>query len=262
MIESWITRWGLIPLVLCGLLIPGTAQAETVTVLRVIDGDTCQLEDGRRVRYLGIDAPEEGDPHAEEATRANNALVGGRAVRLEFGRSPQDSQDSNGRLLAYVFVNDTFVNETLLRQGHAHLRHPVAAKYRQRFLQAQDEARAAGLGIWARAEAGKFLAIVEVHADAEGDDRRNLNDEFIVIENQGHTPIDLTGWTVSDAANHRYIFPNFTLAAKARVTLRTGLGKATKDELFWGSRRPIWNNEGDTIFIRDADGCLMLVHVY
>jgi len=87
MIESWITRRGLILLVLCGPLILGTAQAETITVLQVIDGDTCHLEDGRRVRYLGIDAPEEGDPHAQEATLTNNTLVGGRAVRLEFSRS-------------------------------------------------------------------------------------------------------------------------------------------------------------------------------
>ena len=259
MVEIWAIRLRLIPLILCGLLIPGTAEAETVTVLQVIDGDTCHLEDGRRVRYLGVDTPEEGDPYAKEATLANNTLVGGRAVRLEFSRSRQDRY---GRLLAYVFVDDTFVNETLIRQGHAHLRHPVAAKYHQRFLQAQDEARAAGVGIWARATAGRALTITTVHADAEGDDRRNLNDEFIVIENQGQTPIDLTGWTISDAANHRYLFSNFTLAAKAQVTLRTGLGKPAEGELFWGSRRPIWNNQADTILIRDADGHLMLSHVY
>ena len=259
MTETWATRLRLIPLVLGGLLILGTAEAETVTVLQVIDGDTCHLEDGRRVRYLGVDAPEEGDPHAEEATLANNSLVGGRAVRLEFSRA---RQDSNGRLLAYVFVDDTLVNEALVRQGHAHLRHPVVARYRQRFRQAQDEARAAGVGIWAQATAGRSITITAVHADAEGDDRRNLNDEFIVIENQSQTPLNLNGWTISDAANHRYLFSNFTLAAQAQVTLRTGLGKPTEGELFWGSRRPIWNNQADTIFIRDAEGHLMLSHVY
>ena len=38
----------------------GNAEAETATVLQVIDGDTCLLEDKRRVRYLGINAPEKG----------------------------------------------------------------------------------------------------------------------------------------------------------------------------------------------------------
>jgi len=50
--------------------------------------------------------------------------------------------------------------------------------------------------------------------------------------------------------------------AKAKVTLRTGLGKYTQSEVFWGSRRPIWNNDGDTIFIRDANGNLVLSYVY
>ena len=249
----------LLVIVLGGCSFQRVVETETVTVLRVVDGDTCRLEDRRRVRYLGINAPEEGDPHAEEATLANDRLVEGKTVRLEFGRSRQDRY---GRLLAYVFVDDTFVNETLLRQGHVHLRHPVVAKYRDRLQRAQDEARAAGVGIWAPAVAGHSIAIAFVHANAKGDDRRNLNDEFIVVENQSQHSIDLNGWTVSDAANHRYLFSNFTLAPEAKVTLRTGLGVPTERELFWGSRRPIWNNKGDTVFIRDSQGYLVLSYVY
>ncbi len=113
-------------IVLGGCSFQGAIETETVTILRVIDGDTCRLEDGRRVRYLGINAPEEGDPHANEATLANNRLVGGKTVRLEFHRSRQDKY---GRLLAYVFVDDTFVNETLLRQGLGPV-HTIAAHRR------------------------------------------------------------------------------------------------------------------------------------
>lgn len=249
----------ILTIVLGGCSFQGAIETETVTVRRVIDGDTCRLEDGRRVRYLGINAPEAGDPHAEEATRANNRLVGGKTVRLEFGPS---RQDKHGRLLAYVFVEDIFVNEILIRQGHAHLRHPVAEKYQDRLQQAQEEARSAGVGIWTPAAAGRSIALAFVHANAKGDDRQNLNDEFIIVENQSQDPVDLNGWTVSDAANHRYLFSNFTLAPKAKVTLRTGLGTPTEHELFWGSRRPIWNNQGDTIFIRDSQGYLVLSHAY
>jgi competence protein ComEC len=52
------------------------------------------------------------------------------------------------------------------------------------------------------------------------------------------------------------------LKAGGRVTLRTGLGKNAENELFWGSSRAIWNDNGDTVFIRDASGNLVLVHVY
>lgn len=249
----------ILTIVLGGCSFQAAIDTETVTVSRVVDGDTCHLEDDRSVRYLGINAPEEGEPHAKEATLANNRLVAGKTVRLEFG---DPRQDRYGRLLAYVFVDDILVNETLLRQGLVHLRHPVAAKYRDRLCQAEHQARTAAVGIWARNASGRDMALVSFHADAEGDDRRNLNGEFMVIENQSQHPMDLNGWTVSDAANHRYIFSNFTLAPQATVTLRTGLGVPTEGELFWGSRRPIWNNQGDVVFVRDSQGYLVLSHAY
>jgi hypothetical protein len=104
----------------------------------------------------------------------------------------------------------------------------LAAKYRDRFLRAQEAARQEALGIWARA-AGRNVAIAKVHPDAEGNNWQNLCDEYIVIENREDAPVDLTGWTVSDEANHRYLLPNFVLRAKATVTLRTCLGKKHAD---------------------------------
>ena len=257
--HNWTNQFRLVLVALWGLFFLGTANAETATVLQVIDGDTCLLEDGNRVRYLGINAPEEGDPHAREAKLANNSLVGGREIRMEFLRARHDSY---GRILAYVFVNDTLVNEALVRQGHAHIIFRVGAKYSERLRQAQQKARAEGLGIWEKS-VDRFIEIVNVHADAEGDDRRNLNDEYIVIENQSKNPIDLTGWTITDASSRDpYLFPNFTLPGETQLTLRTGFGKNSEKELFWGSRRPIWNNKGDTAFIRDAEGNLISVYVY
>lgn len=249
----------LISIVLCGLLIVAATPRETVTVIQVIDGDTCLLEDGRRVRYLGINAPERDDPQFEEATRANNELVGGKEIWLE---PCHPSQDKDGRFLAYVFVGETFVNEELVRRGYAHIQRPLAEVYWDILLEAQEEARVAARGIWAKVAGGRHIAIAMVHADAQGDDWQNLCDEYIVIENRNDAPVNLTGWTVSDEAAHRYLFPKFILRAKAKVTLRTCLGKNTDFEIFWGSRRPIWNNDGDTIFIRDADGNLILSYVY
>jgi len=52
------------------------------------------------------------------------------------------------------------------------------------------------------------------------------------------------------------------LRVKAAVTLRTSSGRNTESELFWGSRGPICNNDGDTIFIRDAEGELVLSYIY
>ncbi|GAH14121.1 unnamed protein product [marine sediment metagenome] len=69
------------------------------------------MENGERVRYYGINAPEKEEPQFSEATQANNKLVAGKKVRLE----PQNpSRDKEDRLLAYVFVDEIFINEELL----------------------------------------------------------------------------------------------------------------------------------------------------
>ena len=49
---------------------------------RVIDGDTVVLADGERVRYIGMDTPERGEPFFDEATEYNRRLVEGRRVQL------------------------------------------------------------------------------------------------------------------------------------------------------------------------------------
>ena len=85
----------------------------------VIDGDTIDvLIDGelQRVRYYGIDAPEEGDNCYEEATERNRELVG-TTVRLE---PDARNEDKYGRLLRYVFTNDgTSVDAALVSEGLA-----------------------------------------------------------------------------------------------------------------------------------------------
>ena len=51
-------------------------------VTRVIDGDTIEIRGGDRVRYIGIDTPEIGEPYYSEATAKNKELVNGKEVRL------------------------------------------------------------------------------------------------------------------------------------------------------------------------------------
>jgi endonuclease YncB( thermonuclease family) len=242
---------------LCAVLSLPIHGAEPESVQQVLDGDTCRLSDNREVRYLGIDAPETGDPHAEAATQANNRLVGGKNVRLEIGKP---EKDRDGRLLAYVFVDKTLVNEELVRQGFAWVRRPLDAKHRDMLLKAQEEARRAGRGIW-NGSSNNFLVVAAVHAKPAGG-KANLADEYVVTENRGKEAVDMTGWSILDETHHRYLVPNFGLTAGARMTLRTGMGRNTATDLFWGNRSGIWNDDGDSIFIRDAQGWLVLIHNY
>ena len=110
---------------------------------------------------------------------------------------------------------------------------------------------------------GATLEVATVNADAEGDDRENLTDEYVIFENTADDALDLSGWTVEDEAGRSYEFSSgFTLEAGATVTLRTGSGTDTNTELYWGSGSPIWNNDGDTVIVRTDSGDIVVEESY
>ena len=126
-------------------------------VRRVIDGDTVELADGHLVRYIGVDTPEvrrrsgdtwvmDPEPYALASTEANRRLVEGQRVRLEYD---VQTHDRYGRLLAYVYVRDTFVNAVLLEGGYAQLLTiPPNVKHADEFRALAKDARRAGRGLW------------------------------------------------------------------------------------------------------------------
>jgi micrococcal nuclease len=140
-----ILKPAVVALVAGALLLP---QELTAPVTRVIDGDTIEVEiDGRRerVRYIGMDTPEMNDARpvvrdlARAASAANARLVADRQVRLELD---VEKRDRYGRLLAYVWVGDTMVNEALVLSGHAApYTFPPNVRYVERFVAAAREAR-------------------------------------------------------------------------------------------------------------------------
>lgn len=129
-----------------------TEKRQSAKVIRVIDGDTIQIEGGRVVRYIGIDSPElaiSGKPDtcfSNEAKIKNKELVEGKVVELLKDVSETDQY---GRLLRYVYLNETMVNELLMREGYAVTDpFPPDIKYQEKFLTAEREAKADSLGIW------------------------------------------------------------------------------------------------------------------
>ncbi len=128
-------------------------EPDVVRVARVVDGDTGKLEDGRTVRYIGIDTPETVDPRrgvqcfGKEASAKNKELVLGKEVRLEKDVSETDKYK---RLLRYIFVSDMFVNEYLVREGYAKASsYPPDVRYQDRFREAEREAMENKRGLWA-----------------------------------------------------------------------------------------------------------------
>ncbi|HWC48140.1 MAG TPA: thermonuclease family protein [Solirubrobacterales bacterium] len=130
-------------------------RSATAYVLRAVDGDTIEvLLDGERedVRYIGIDTPETVKPDTPvqcfgpRAHRFNAHLVTHKQVRLLFG---VERRDVYGRLLAYVYLGDRFVNAELARHGLARtLTIPPNDRFARRFKRLQSAAARVGRGLW------------------------------------------------------------------------------------------------------------------
>lgn len=127
-------------------------EDNTFLVTRVIDGDTIEIEGGQRVRYIGIDTPETVDPRKPvqcfgvEASNRNKQLVDGKRVRLEKDVSETDKY---GRLLRYVYQDNSFVNLVLVQDGYAYsYTYPPDVKYQNQFTEAQRIAREQNKGLW------------------------------------------------------------------------------------------------------------------
>jgi len=135
----------------------GDSGDNTGRVIRVVDGDTIQVQIGKireRVRYIGVDTPETRKPgtpvqcYGKAASARNERLVAGERVRIE---TDAEARDRYGRLLGYVYrVRDgRFVNAELIRGGYAHpLTIAPNVRHADVFADLAVEARRSGRGLW------------------------------------------------------------------------------------------------------------------
>ena len=138
----------------CLLFLPATLMAgDWYRVKAVIDGDTLLLQDGRFVRYIGINTPEiahkdkPGEPFGDVSTRYNARLLRSGRVRLEVDRQKYDRYD---RLLAYVYnESGVMVNRAMIAEGMAYCLYKAPnIRYEKELLEAQRGAMNASKGIW------------------------------------------------------------------------------------------------------------------
>lgn len=128
--------------------------APTVHIVKtVFDGDTVLLDNGEKVRLLGINTPEIdsprkiGEPGGEQAKLWLKRRLTGRTVRLE---RDEELRDKYQRLLAHVFTDSgEHINLALVEAGLAFVDiHPPNLKYAQALALAESRAEQAECGIW------------------------------------------------------------------------------------------------------------------
>ncbi|MEK6843225.1 MAG: thermonuclease family protein [Candidatus Micrarchaeota archaeon] len=115
-------------------------------VNRVIDGDTIEIDSGKKVRLICINTPEVGEYGYEEAKEYLTRRILDKKVRLEKDVS---ETDKFGRLLRYVFLEDAFLNGELVKNGFAEIvRYPPDTSRCDELERLETDAVNKKLGIW------------------------------------------------------------------------------------------------------------------
>lgn len=237
------------------LSVSSAAESEAI-MLEVVDGDSLE-GDSRRFRLNGINAPDRGECLAD-AARARLGDLASEPLELDV-----ISTDQFDRELVDAFNRDGWVNRIMVAEGLALALHVEPADSRVQLLEAMEQARQAGVGLWDPSACGNGqpapLEIIDVSPNPPGPDGDHLDDETVSIRNVGREAVEMTGFVLRDESTaNRFRFPDGLILGPGETLIVTSgqgaLGFATGD--------PIWNNGGDTALLVDNQGRIVSVLAY
>lgn len=235
------------------------AAPSKAIVASVYDGDTLTLDTGDKVRLKWVNTPEIKPPeeYATEAREATKTLCLGKEAQLTYGAVQRDGY---GRLIAAVTCDGTDLSTHLLELGLGHVfiippddRDPTP------LITAQAAAKAANRGIWSTERYKGELHITSFHANASGDDRENVNGEYLRVANVSVEPLEVAGFRLTDLSGRSWTLPSMILPAGHTVKIHSGVGdhQVNPDEqlaIYLGSDQPVWNNQRDRATLYDRYG--------
>jgi micrococcal nuclease len=120
-------------------------------VKRVVDGDTFELDDGDKIRLIGVNTPETHgvvERFGKESAAYTEKRLRGHMVLIIPDVSDRDRY---GRLLRYVFLEgeNVMINEQLVTEGYAQVMTvPPNVTLAEMFRSREREARTRNAGLW------------------------------------------------------------------------------------------------------------------
>lgn len=125
---------------------------DNIKVVKITDGDTVVLENGYKIRLIGIDAPElshngnKAECYSNESTDKLSNLILNKYVKLEKDRTDEDRYK---RKLRYIYLDNTLINEVMVKDGFAKsYPYPPDVKYQDQIELAQKSAKSNSIGMW------------------------------------------------------------------------------------------------------------------
>ena len=262
----------------------------------IADGDTLDVNvggDGRgeyRVRITGLNAMElrvyssrasrrRGECHAVAAANRLEQLVrrGRSRVRVSARRV---SSRSGKRWRRSVAVRRggrwRDVGRILVSEGHAlFLPNTVESHANLAYSVLSQRAALARRRVWDPDACGAGPSQqadlrVTVNWDADSNDARNVNGEWVRITNRSSADVPVGGWTVRDSSARRYRLPaGARVPARGAITVFAGRGSSGGGRFFWGSSVAIFENAlsekpgtGDGAYLYDPQNDLRASMTY
>jgi len=220
-------------------VIRSPSERESVTIGRVIDGDTLVTTDGRTLRLLNINTPEKGALGFVYAKEQLSNLLN-QSVEIEGV-----GLDKYRRWLVRLYT-PSYRNLQLVADGAAS-KFLVEEEEREQFATAEEIAITSERGMWKHSTYyGCFESRIEHYR------------EYLVLTNNCN-PILILNWTLKDESRKTYRFGAILLG---NVTLYTSTGQDNAADLFWNSKTSIWNDDRDSLYLFDDEGKIVHYATY
>lgn len=187
---------------------------------------------------LGINTPEKSQQGYQEA---KDFLKQFENKEIQLERTVED-KDMYGRALRYVFYKERFLNKEILELGLAHFYTYNEDKYTSELKKAEENARQQELGFWKKSKdiCSGCIILVKLNEIDPG--------EYVILKNKCQLNCSLIGWRIDDDSSSHTRKLNFTLVSQETIKLD-----------YNGS---IWNDAGDSFYLRDAQGYLVIFYRY
>lgn len=201
----------------------------TSQVIRVIDGDTIETDNGLIVRLKGINTPEKNEDYYQNAKEFLEKLTLNKTIQIE-----NHGIDKYQRTLGYIYTEKELVNSRVIKAGLATSYYYEEDSHFNEILEAENIARESGLNLWKKSSNFGCLELLELRY-IEPNGRCNEG-ELLELKNLCDERLEIT---IKDDATHSYkeVIP--------------------PKEKFSKSFSCVWNDEGDSLYIRDKEGLLI-----
>lgn len=215
---------------------------EKTEIKRIIDGDTFELEDGRKIRLANINAPEKNTLNYRASINFLQQYLN-KTLEIEIIET-----DKYGRVLVKAYTPENeYLNLKLIEQGLAS-KFLVKKDELRIFSKAEAKAIEEEKGIWKKSPYANCL-----------ETRIFEKEEKIIITNNCHK-IKMLNFSLKDESRREYIFKDIEFDRP--ITLHSEDGEDNKTDIFWNEKTTIWNNDRDTLYIFDDKGNLVHYQAY